>query len=147
MARNFIGILQEKQQTLGLKQIFTYLADEEVKHYALFKGLLERQPTDYESTDILADSKNIFAQMKESGAVDVTDDVSQLEAYKQALEWEKKAYEFFEAESALRQPTRKRKNFWKRSPKKKDVIIDSLTPSLNSSAGRKAGSRMPNSIT
>jgi len=84
----------------GLKQIFTYLADEEVKHYNLFKGLLERQPSEYESTDILADSKNVFAQMKESGAVDVTDDASQLEAYKQALEWEKKAYEFFEEKSA-----------------------------------------------
>jgi rubrerythrin len=96
----FYRDLAGKTTNAGLKQIFTYLADEEVKHYNLFKGLLERQPSEYESTDILADSKNVFAQMKESGAVDVTDDASQLEAYKQALEWEKKAYEFFEEKCA-----------------------------------------------
>ena len=96
----FYRDLAVKTTNVGLKQIFTYLADEEVKHYALFKGLFEGQPTDYTSTDILAGSKNIFAQMKASGAVDVTADVSQLEAYKQALEWEKKAYEFFEQKGA-----------------------------------------------
>ena len=82
----FYRDLAGKTTNTGLKQIFTYLADEEVKHYNLFKGLLERQPSEYESTDILADSINVFAQMKESGAVDVTDDASQLEAYKQALD-------------------------------------------------------------
>ncbi len=96
----FYRDLAGRTTNTGLKQIFTYLADEEVKHYSLFKGLFEGQPADYESTDILSDSKNIFAQMKESGTVDVTNDVSQLEAYKQALEWEKKAYEFFEEKAA-----------------------------------------------
>ena len=92
----FYRDLAGKTTNAGLKQIFTYLADEEVKHYNLFKGLLQRQPTDYESTDILADSVNVFAQMKQRGDIDVSDDVSQLDVYKQALEWEKKAYEFFE---------------------------------------------------
>ena len=105
----FYRDLAGRTTNTGLKQIFTYLADEEVKHYALFKGFFEGQPTDYTSTDILAGSKNIFAQMKESGAVDVTHDISQLEAYKQALEWEKKAYEFFEEKCAeTRDPKEKK---------------------------------------
>ena len=105
----FYRDLAGKTANAGLKQIFTYLADEEVKHYNLFKGLFESQPTDYESTDILADSVNVFAQMKESGDIDVSDDASQLDAYKQALEWEKKAYEFFEEKCAeATDPTEKK---------------------------------------
>lgn len=96
----FYRELADKTKNAGLKQIFTYLADEEVKHYKLFKGMLERQGVEYESSDILVDSKNIFSEMKESGAVDVSGDTSQLESYKFALEMEEKAYTFFEEKCA-----------------------------------------------
>jgi len=96
----FYRDLAGKTKNEGLKQIFTYLADEEVKHYRLFKGILDRQAQDYESSDILVDSKNVFAEMKENGSIDVSDDVSQIAAYKEALEMEKKALTFFEEKAA-----------------------------------------------
>ena len=96
----FYRELTEKTQNAGLKQIFTRLADEEVKHYTLFKGLLESQTMHYNSTDILGASKNIFTEMNAAGALDVSNDVSQIEGYQFALEMEKKAYTFFEEKSA-----------------------------------------------
>jgi len=96
----FYRELAGKTQNAGLKQIFTYLADEEVKHYKLFKGILERQTMDYDSSDVLEHSKNIFTEMKASGAVDVSADLSQVDGYRFALEMEKKAYMFFEEKCA-----------------------------------------------
>jgi rubrerythrin len=92
----FYRELAGKTQNAGLKQIFTYLADEEVKHYRLFKGILERQAMDYDSSDVLEHSKSIFTEMKASGAVDVSADTPQVDGYRFALEMEKKAYTFFE---------------------------------------------------
>lgn len=91
----FYRDLAQKTENDGLKQIFTYLADEEVKHFNLFKGMAERQDMDYQSADVLLESKNVFAAMKEKGGIDVSGDVAQVEAYKQALGWEEKAYSFF----------------------------------------------------
>lgn len=91
----FYRDLAGKTQNEGLKQIFTNLADEEVKHYNLFKGMSERQDMGYESADILEGSKNLFAEMKAKGNIDVSGDASQVDAYKQALGWEEKAFNFF----------------------------------------------------
>lgn len=96
----FYRELAGKTQNSGLKQIFTYLADEEVKHYRLFKGILERENMAYDSTDALAHSKNIFTEMKASGEVDVSGDIAQVDGYRFALEMEKKAYTFFEEKCA-----------------------------------------------
>ena len=95
----FYRDLAQKTQNEGLKQIFTNLADEEVKHFNLFKGMAERQDMDYSSANILVGSKNIFADMKEKGGVDVSGDADQIEAYRQALAWEEKAYSFFKEKS------------------------------------------------
>ena len=91
----FYRDLAQKTQNEGLKQIFTNLADEEVKHYNLFKSMAERNAGDYESGDVLSSSKNIFEGMKDTGSIDISGDAGQVEAYRQALEWEEKAYAFF----------------------------------------------------
>jgi len=103
--------LAGKTQNAGLKQIFSYLADEEVKHYKLFKGLLEHQDMEYDSTDILSDSINVFAEMKESGAIDVSGDDSQMDAYQNALEMEKRAFTFFEGKAAESTDPKEKKFF------------------------------------
>lgn len=92
----FYRELTEKSTNAGLKKIFTTLANEEAGHYNVFKNLKEHSSLDIKETTILEDSKNIFVQMKAEGNVNVTADKDQKEAYKLALDMEKKAYNFFE---------------------------------------------------
>ncbi len=88
--------LADKTTNTGLKKIFSSLADEEVVHYNVFKNIKGHSSLDVEGTTILEDSKNIFAQMKESGDINISKDQGHKEAYQLALEMEKKAYLFFE---------------------------------------------------
>ncbi len=86
---------QLAQQTTnkGLKTILTMLADEEVKHYnAIDKTKTgESQITE---TTILADAKNIFVQLKDSGeGFDV--EISQIDLYKKAQDIEEKSRNFY----------------------------------------------------
>ncbi len=108
----FYRELAEGARNEGLKQIFTYLANEEAKHFNLFKGMAEKQDMDYAAVDIMAESKNIFAAMKEKGNIDVASDSEQVDAYRQALEWEEKAYAFF-VEKADKTSDAKEKEFLK----------------------------------
>jgi rubrerythrin len=61
--------LAEKTQNTGLKNILTMIADEEVKHYNIFKALKEgtRGAESIPASDVVKNSKNIFQQMAESG--------------------------------------------------------------------------------
>ncbi len=92
--------LAEKSKNIGLKKIFTMLADEEVKHYEIIKRLREKValPPAIDS-DVLADVKNIFEEMRagklkfEPGyAVDTTDETI---AYRKARDVEEKSRKFY----------------------------------------------------
>ncbi len=77
----------------GLKTILTMLADEEVKHYnAIDKMKIgESQMTE---TTILADAKNIFVQLKDSGeGFDI--EINQVDLYKKAQDIEEKSQNFY----------------------------------------------------
>jgi rubrerythrin len=78
----------------GLRNILTMLADEEVKHYSIFKQMKEQTPVTVKDTTILGDVKNIFVAMRETGDVEEIT-VSQIELYKQAQEIEKKTKDFY----------------------------------------------------
>lgn len=84
----------------GLKKIFETLADEEVVHYNTFKRLAEKRAAEVVESNVLAKSKNIFVEMKESGPVDLSAETPQTEAYRKAMETEKDAYTFYEAKAA-----------------------------------------------
>ncbi len=88
--------LAEKASNTGLKKIFTFLADDEVNHYNVFKNIKDHSSLDIEESTILEDSKNVFAQMKISGDNEFNADAEHKEAYQLALDMEKKAYIFFE---------------------------------------------------
>lgn len=86
--------LAEKTEDKGLKTIFLGMADDEVKHFKLFKELEKKVNPKYASTQILSNAKNVFAEMKEQGdrASLSTDHV---EAYRVAMETEQKSETFY----------------------------------------------------
>jgi rubrerythrin len=90
---NYYRQLVEKTDNKGIKTIFTMLADEEVKHYKTLVEMKTERPQMAETT-VLADAKNVFAQMKESG--DEFDfSAKQIKLYEKAQDIEKKSEEFY----------------------------------------------------
>ncbi len=86
---------QLAQQTAnkGIRTILTMLADEEVKHYNAVEKMKTEKPQLAE-TRILADAKNVFVQIKESGE-SFDFDIKQTELYKRAQDIEKKSRDFY----------------------------------------------------
>ncbi|MDX1809754.1 MAG: ferritin family protein [Sulfurospirillaceae bacterium] len=91
----FYKDLAEKATEKGIKNIFLNLANEEVKHYELFKSLAEHEgDVTIPKMNVLKDAKTIFAEMKASGReLDFGND--QIALYKKACESEKKAYNLY----------------------------------------------------
>ncbi len=99
--RDFYLAASEKTENPMLKKILLQLADDENKHYALFKALRDGMDTSYDessSTSILSSVKNIFIEMKESGEEFTFDDDAQT-IWAQAREVEKKAEAFYREKS------------------------------------------------
>lgn len=78
----------------GLKAIVTHLADEEVKHYNIFKMMKEGKSDSLPPSNILVDVKNIFVSMKAKGDK-YNFEAKQIDYYAKALETEKKSEAFY----------------------------------------------------
>ena len=90
---NYYRQLVEKTDNKGIKAIFTMLAEEEVKHFKTVAQMRTQRPQMPETT-VLADAKNIFTQMKESGEqFDFA--VKQRRLYEKAQDIEKKSEDFY----------------------------------------------------
>ncbi len=91
----FYRELADKSTDEGIKNIFLNLANEEVKHYELFKNIAESEDhVEIPKMDVMQDAKEIFAEMKSSGReIDFGED--QIALYKKALESEDKAYNLY----------------------------------------------------
>lgn len=90
---NYYRQLVEKTDNKGIKAIFTILAEEEVKHYKTVAQMKTERPQMPETT-VLADAKNIFTQMKESGEqFDFA--AKQRRLYEKAQDIEKKSEDFY----------------------------------------------------
>jgi rubrerythrin len=85
--------LAEQAGNKGLKTIFTMLAEEEVKHYRAVEAMKAAKPEMAETT-VLADARNVFAQMKESGEK-FDFDAGQPDLYRKAQDIEKKSQDFY----------------------------------------------------
>ena len=99
--RDFYLATSEKTDNPMLKKILLQMADDENKHYALFKALRDGMDASYDeasSTSILSSVKNVFTEMKESGEDFTFDDEAQT-VWAQAREVEKKAEEFYRAKA------------------------------------------------
>lgn len=82
--------LAERTRDEGLKAIFLQLAEDEVKHYQVFKKMEERGEPEMAETEVLAGAKNVFQQMGEAGEVG-DPGTDQMEAYRKAVEVERKS--------------------------------------------------------
>ena len=89
--------LAEQTENKGLKRIFTMLADDEAKHYETIKKM-RTEPSRLAETQVLSDSKNIFAQYKASGEK-FNFDIKQTDLYRKAQEIEKKSRDFYLAKA------------------------------------------------
>lgn len=78
----------------GLKKIFTMLADEEVKHYNVFRNMMKKEDIDFENLDLITDTKTIFTTLAEEKD-NVNFDSEQIQFYKDAIVREEKSHDFY----------------------------------------------------
>ncbi|MBD3258123.1 hypothetical protein GF377_06795 [candidate division GN15 bacterium] len=88
----------EKVESPELKKILLELANDELKHYNLFKAMRDGAPAEYkdeEKTTILATIKNVFQEMRDQGKKDFAfaDDAKKI--WQEAQEVEKKSEDFY----------------------------------------------------
>ena len=86
---------QLAQQTAnkGLKSILAMLADEEVKHYNVIERM-RSEDAHMADTTILTDAKNIFVQIKDTGA-SFDFDIKQTGLYRKAQDIEERSRDFY----------------------------------------------------
>jgi rubrerythrin len=89
--------LSEKVNSPGLKSILTMLADDEVKHYNIFKNMSKKTESSMQETDVLKKSKNIFSEMQ---GKKIEAGIGQKEMYRKAQDLEKKTQEFYEKKAS-----------------------------------------------
>ena len=83
-----------KAQNPGLKRIFTMLADEEVKHYNIFKNMMKKEDIDLDKLDLITDTKTIFQTLtQEKDNIDL--DKEQIQFYKDAITREENSKNFY----------------------------------------------------
>ena len=83
----------------GLKRILTMMADDEVKHFELFKKMKENTDPTISDSLVLDTARNVFEKMKDQGdAIDL--DTTQVGLYEKAREIEKKSENFYRGKAA-----------------------------------------------
>ncbi len=86
--------LASKSPNNGLKRIFTMLADEEVKHYNVFKNMMKKNDIDINKLDIITDTKTIFETLSnEKNNINFSEE--QIEFYKEAIKKEENSHQFY----------------------------------------------------
>lgn len=95
--RDFYLEQAQKTQQSQFRKIWEQLADDEQKHYNIFKALRDGQPAHYDegtATTILASTMNVFEEMKASGKnFSFTGEVEK--AWVEAREVERKSEDFY----------------------------------------------------
>lgn len=90
----------------GMKKIFTWLADQELKHYHIFRHLKACKPASVAESAILSDVKNIFEEWKEKTPC-IKLNVKQADLYRKALEVENKSISVYESYAATAEGSQK----------------------------------------
>lgn len=78
----------------GMQTIFAELAEQEKKHFEIFKKMKENQAANINETPFLDHVKSIFAEWK-SNKDKFNFNISQADLYRKALDIEKKSIEFY----------------------------------------------------
>lgn len=83
----------------GLQRIFTMLADEEIKHYNVFKAMMKKEEMDLDNLNLLTDTKTIFETLSKEKE-NVNFDAEQIQFYKDAIAREDDAHDFYATKAA-----------------------------------------------
>lgn len=78
----------------GLKKIFSMLADEEVKHYNVFKRMMQKSDIKVEDLNLITDTKTIFETLLEEKD-NVNFDAQQIKFYKDAIAREENSEKYY----------------------------------------------------
>lgn len=95
----FYKELAEKTEHKGLKAIFTMLMNDEKDHEKLFTDLKADEKFTHEETNILKEAHSVFKESAESGTFMEGINKSSIEAYKHALDIEKKVAHYFKTKA------------------------------------------------
>lgn len=96
--RNFYLEGAEKMPQPELKRILMELANDELKHYNIFKAMRDGgnpQYKDNEKTTILETVKNVFQQLKDEGRTEFNFATDAKKVWEEAQEIEKKSEDFY----------------------------------------------------
>lgn len=104
--------LAAKAGDKGLTQILTFLADEEVKHFNIFKRMKEGKVEELPKSTTVQDVKNVFEKMRDSGETFLFD-AGQAEYYKKAQEIEKESEDFYREQAKKTEDAAEAKMFEK----------------------------------
>jgi rubrerythrin len=103
--RDYYEEMASKTRIPALKKILTGLADDERRHYQIFKNLKEQHSDQVsqlseKSTTIMSDAKNIFEQLSgDEVEVDTAGDA--IEVWEHAQEIEKKSEDFYREKAGV----------------------------------------------
>ncbi len=86
--------IAESTSNEGLKAIVIYLAEEEVKHYNIFRMMKDGKGDSLPPSNLLAQVKNIFSEMRAKGDK-YNFEAKQVEYYRKALETENTSEAFY----------------------------------------------------
>ena len=92
----------EKMTIPGLKRILLEMADDELKHYAIFRAMRNQEQVEYiesEKTTIIDTVKNVFEQLKNENK-NIGDESDTIRIWEVARDVEKKAEEFYREKAA-----------------------------------------------
>jgi len=78
----------------GLKRIFTMLAEEEVKHYNVFKSMMKKEKLDIDNLNLITDTQTIFETLANEKD-NVSFDEKQINYYKDAIKREENSHNFY----------------------------------------------------
>jgi len=97
--RDYYEEMASKTKIPALKKILTGLADDERRHYKIFKGLKEKHADEVselskESTKIVSTAKNVFEEIKDQD-IEVDSQADAVEVWDHARDIEKKSEDFY----------------------------------------------------
>lgn len=86
--------MASRAENSGLKRIFTMLAEEEVKHYNIFKNMMKKEEIDLSKLNLKTDTKTIFQTLSDEKN-NVSLESEDIQYYKDAMAREDSSYEFY----------------------------------------------------
>lgn len=89
--------LAAQVQDEGLRLILETLADDEVKHYEIFREMKASAPVAMADTEVLARARNVFVQISEAKEQHFDLAAGQVEMYRKAQEIEQKSIDFYQS--------------------------------------------------